>query len=137
MQKNHKYIALILSLILSLPVFADPVDNSKNGNGFTDPNKSIVVTKTTPTFTIKMQSNPTAGYSWFLKEIDYQLITPVSRAYHADQTKRIGAGGYEEWVFKATPHAFDVPHLTNITLLYARPWDLQNAQGSNFRVVIQ
>jgi predicted secreted protein len=47
----------------------------------------------------------------------------------------MGAPGYEKWTFRVKPAGFVVPHTTNITLVYARSWEEQGAQLTNFKVV--
>jgi inhibitor of cysteine peptidase len=102
---------------------------------FTDPSKSIMVDKSSPTFTIKLQSNPSTGFSWFLVKYDSNLITPISHKYIAPDTKLVGAPGYEEWVFKADPRALVVPQITKIQLAYTRPWNLEGYRTTTFKVV--
>lgn len=101
----------------------------------TDPQKTIVVKASNPNFVITLSANPTTGYSWSLKSYDSDLIKPVSRKYYPPQTKLLGAGGYEKWVFAVKPAGFIVPQITNVTLIYSRSWELQGAQASNFKVV--
>ena len=103
---------------------------------FNDPAKPIMVGKTAPTFTIKLRSNPTTGFSWFLVGYDSNLIQPISHKYYAPDTKLVGAGGYEKWVFKVKPEAFNVPQVTNIQFAYTRPWNLENYKPTIFKVVI-
>lgn len=103
---------------------------------FSDPTKSILVQKSNPVFEIVLQSNPTTGYSWFLKNYDNNLITLVSHSYYPplDQ-KLVGAPGYDKWIFRVKPEGFIAPQLTNITLIYMRTWEDQGAQVINFKVV--
>ena len=105
--------------------------------GFTDPSKPIVVKQTDPGFSIILQSNPTTGYSWFLKSYDTDLISPISRKFYPSTNKKlVGAPGYEKWNFRVKSSGFAVPQVTNIVLIYARPWEDQGAQATNFKVVI-
>lgn len=112
------------------------VETNTNKNiTFTDPQKTIVVKKTEPKFAVLLQSNPTTGFSWSLKSYNADLIRAISRTFYPSKTGLIGAGGYEKWVFAVRPAAFVVPQTTSITLIYARPWDLEGAQASNFKVI--
>jgi inhibitor of cysteine peptidase len=116
--------------------FAVQKSNAKNKIVFTDPLKTIMVTRTNPQFDIILKSNPNTGYSWVLKSYDNNLIAPVrQRFYNSDNKLLIGASGYEKWTFRVKPTAFTVPHLTSINLIYVRPWDDQGAQVLNFKVV--
>lgn len=109
--------------------------NDNNGVVFTDPQKTILVKKSSPSFSVILQSNPTTGYSWSLKSYDNVLVHPISRKFYPSKSGLVGAGGYEKWVFSVKPAGFVVPQTTSITLIYARPWDLQGAQATNFKVV--
>ena len=108
----------------------------------TDPSKAIIVTKSNPSFTIIVQSNPTTGYSWFLKGCTTNLLVPVKKRFYPPQQTagdRLMAGvpGYEEWTFRAKPEAFVVPQLASVTLIYLRPWDEQSSNITNFKVIIE
>src|SRR3990167_8421539 len=71
---------------------------------------AILVTAKDPQFTIKLQSNPTTGYSWFLREYDSSLIQPLKRVFiPATDKKLIGAPGVELLTFKVKPDGFIVP----------------------------
>lgn len=103
-----------------------------------NPQKSITVTQNAPQFTITLSSNPTTGYSWYLSGYDSNLLNVVSHTYtSAANTKLIGAGGTETWVFSVKPAAFSAPHITTINLIYARSWDVNyNNRKAAFTVVI-
>lgn len=104
---------------------------------FTDPNKAIEVTKAAPRIILKLRSNPTTGYSWFLVGYDPARIKPVQCKYVAPNTKLTGAPGYDVWTFKVNSQAFVVPQVTHITLQYFRPWVVPtNGRKLNFTVVI-
>ncbi|CAN5384870.1 protease inhibitor I42 family protein [soil metagenome] len=128
---SKAFIGLCLVTITTL-VYA--VDHDMKS--YEDPTKGITLTKKELTFTIKLASNPTTGYSWLLKKWDSKMIAAVKHTYQAPDTNRIGAGGHELWTFKINPNAFTVPIVTNITLIYARPWSLkENNKEVTFSVV--
>ena len=94
-----------------------------NANAYTEDKINISVTIAQPEFVIKLKSNPTTGYSWFLREYNSELISPVKHYFQAEtNNKLIGAPGYEIWLFKAKPAAFNVPQISSIRFIYARPW---------------
>ena len=124
--KLRLILCAILFLICSLAV----ADN------FSDFKQPIVITKNNPTFFIKLKSNPTTGFSWFLISYDHNLIEPISHKYYVPDTKLIGAGGYEKWIFKVKSAAFLMPQVTEITMAYTRPWNLENYKPIIFKVVI-
>jgi inhibitor of cysteine peptidase len=95
----------------------------------------VMVTANKPQFDIRLRSNPTTGYSWFLKKYNANLIEPVKHVFEAPQNKKlIGAPGYEVWTFRVKPAGFVVPHQTTIHFIYARPWE---AVGSSTDVVFK
>lgn len=107
-----------------------------SGVVFSDPLKTIVVKKSQPVFEIILQSNPTTGYSWALKGYDSNLMVPVKNKFYPSENKKlVGVPGYEKWTFRVKSEGFIVPQLTNITLVYLRPWDEQGAKAVNFKVV--
>src|SRR3990167_2548252 len=80
----------------------------------TDPQKAIFVQSKASTVKIILQSNPTTGYSWFLKRYNHFLIQPLSHTYMPPARNIPGAGGYDVWIFKAPADAFKVPQLITI-----------------------
>ena len=127
-----KYIGILCFGLLLIVIGAD----AETKVVFTDSSKTIVVKQSEPIFSIILQSNPTTGYSWALKNYDASLILPVSNKFYPPTNKKLmGAPGYEKWTFRVKPSGFIVPQLTNITLIYLRPWDEQGAQVINFKVV--
>ena len=101
----------------------------------TDSNKPIMVNKSNPIITITTQSNRTTGYMWFLTKYDSKLFKPLTHEYVAKKTKLVGAGGYEIWTFRVLPEAFVVPQVSNITLQYNRPWNLQDGKSVSYKIV--
>lgn len=91
---------------------------------YTDTQATIHLTQSQPTFIIKLNSNPTTGYSWALRSYDKNLLTPINHLYQAPQnTKLIGAPGYELWTFKLKPTAS--AQSTTVEFVYRRPWEKQ------------
>ena len=95
----------------------------------TDQQKPILVNSLHPTFHIILNSNRTTGYSWYLLSMDPHFVQPVSAIFQPPQNKElVGAPGKVNWTFKMKATAFKVPLVTNIVLIYARPWDLSQAE---------
>ena len=101
----------------------------------TDPNKPIMVNKSNPIITITVQSNRTTGFMWFLTNYDSELIQPMAHKYVAKKTKLVGAGGYEIWTFKVKKTGFVAPQISNITLQYNRPWEMQPGKSVSYKIV--
>lgn len=102
---------------------------------YTDANETIIVTKTEGEFRLKVASNPTTGYQWFMKSYDERLLMPIKEEYQAPKVDRVGAGGYDVWTFKVKPAAFFVPQVTKIELVYARPNEIKDADTTTFYLV--
>lgn len=85
-----------------------------------------------------MKSNPTTGYSWFLREYDSTIITPVKHSFEQPSAKLMGAPGFELWTFKVKSAGFAVPQQTTIRMVYTRPWQ-SNDTGTQlvFRITTQ
>lgn len=90
---------------------------------YSEDNRNIVVNAKQERFSLQLKSNPTTGYSWFLREYDANLITPKNRVFAAGDRKLIGAGGHEVWTFVVKPAGFVVPQQTILRMVYARPWE--------------
>lgn len=96
---------------------------------------ALQVSASQPKFIIKLKSNPTTGYSWFLREYDANFITPIKHEFGAPVNRKLmGASGYEYWTFRVKPLGFTVPRQTLIRFIYARPWE---ADDSSTQVVYQ
>src|SRR5205085_1476518 len=90
---------------------------------FTQDKQNLMISAAQPEFTLQLKSNPTTGYSWFLREYNESLIVPVKHVFQAPQKSTLmGAPGLDLWTFKMKPSAFIVPQQTLIRLVYARPW---------------
>jgi len=122
---------MILLLNFCIDAFA-----TTEPNIYTENKLGVMVTVDQPQFMIRLESNPTTGYSWYLRDYDRQFITPLKHYYEAPDNKLMGHAGHEVWVFSAKPGAFTVPQMTQIDLVYIRPWDV-TAQSKQviFRVV--
>jgi len=114
---------LLFLLSLAFSFSANALDNNTDPSVYTEQKTSIFVTPDHPEFAIKLKSNPTTGYSWFLKNYDSQLIEAENHSYQATQTHLMGAPGYEIWTFKVKPQAFAVPQQISLNFVYVRPWE--------------
>lgn len=136
--------ALNIILVLSAAIFlSSPVVHassikreSKTSSVYTEDKRAIMVTPETTQIVIKLKSNPTTGYSWFLREYTPSLIEPTKHVFEAPTDKKLmGAPGYEIWTFRVKPAAFIVPQQTVIRFVYLRPWEMvDNATQAVFKV---
>ncbi len=91
----------------------------------------IRVSADQPRFTIRLKSNPTTGYSWFLRDYDASLIQPIQHSFITEtHTHLMGAPGYEQWTFRVLPHAFVASQPMTMRFVYMRPWEHENKTES-------
>lgn len=70
-------------------------------------------------FEIMLASNPTTGYTWDKNEVyDKAYLELVKSNYIAPQTDRVGAGGTQQYIFKALKAGS-----TTIKMTYKRSWE--------------
>jgi inhibitor of cysteine peptidase len=68
---------------------------------------------------VTLESNATTGYSWTLAQnSDDSVLNETGHEYIAPQTTLLGAGGKEEWTFKALKKG-----TSTISMGYSRPWE--------------
>ncbi len=121
-----KYFCFYLILFLSILPKAWALE--KNDSFYSEQKTNIVVSPTHSQFVIKLKSNPTTGYSWFLRKYNSEFIQPVNHHFQSsDNPKLVGAPGYELWTFKVKAEGFRVPHLMPLSFIYARPWEKNNS----------
>ena len=117
--------ALLVGSVIGVHA-ADPAGvtapNSAKTKIYNESNQNVIVDRDNPTFTINLKSNPTTGYSWFVREYDPNVIKPVSHRFYEADVKQIGAPGHEMFVFTMKPDSFNVPSQTVLRLTYARPF---------------
>ena len=90
--------------------------------------------KINDTLEIRLESNPTTGYSWFLGEqIDNNIISITDPEFiQAKKDKKlVGAGGYEVFTVKAISKGE-----TSIILNYERPWEEEEEPIKTFEITI-
>ena len=128
-----KLIALSAALLVGLlgsSGLAHPQD-AMNPPTFSDPSQPIEV-QAGQEFTISLESNATTGYSWKCSGIAPEgVVELLGNEYKAPQTQRKGAGGTEEWRFRALQAG-----QATITLQYLRPWekDKQPVRTAEYKV---
>ncbi len=89
------------------------------------PQKPVVtVTTVQPFFIVKLPSNPTTGFSWFLQQYNNMTIEPIRHVFlPATNKKLVGAAGMEAWYFRAKTSV--VPQQFFVELVYARPFEFK------------
>lgn len=70
----------------------------------TDPKSSTLVNlRPGGKLTVKLDSNPTTGYYWYLRDIEASQLDQISEEYFADPAPEglVGSGGHQVFVFEA------------------------------------
>lgn len=107
-------LILPLMLLLALGLFVGVALAASAYSGG-DSGKTITVNKG-ETFTVKLDENPTTGYSWNMTVGNGLQI--VSDRYVPNATHLIGSGGYHEWTIKAVGNGTYM-----VSGVYKRPWE--------------
>ncbi len=117
-----KFGLALFVLLFGMQAVANPANG--NASVYTEDKTAVIVTADKTEFVIKLKSNPTTGYSWFLRDYDADMLEPVSHVFEAPANKKLmGAPGYQLWTFRAKSEAFIVPQETMIRFVYIRPWE--------------
>lgn len=133
MSYYNKFMAILALFCGFLCGSVQAADAPKSYN---NPDKSITVSAQEPEFTIRLASNPTTGYSWFIKRYPKTLLELKSHRFIPPTQQIVGAGGTEIWVFKAKSDAFTAPQIMKIKLIYARPWEVkEDSKETEFTIV--
>jgi len=100
---------------------------------FTDPASGTTVTlRPGGKLNLKLESNPTTGYYWYLKDIDASKVDQLSEGYFADPAPEgiVGSGGHQMFVFEAL-----APGRSDLVLSYERsPQDV--AEGLTLKIKV-
>ena len=83
---------------------------------------AIEVTKASPTFTIRLSSNPKSDVRWFLLDNNASFFPSIKQKtiVVSDNT------AYEEWTFTLSRSAFKYPHVAQLRFVYAKPQDMSS-----------
>jgi len=82
---------------------------------------------------VTLDSNPgSTGYSWSLAQnSDDSVLGKTGNEYISPQTTLIGAGGKEEWTFKALKKGN-----STISMVYSRPWETGTPPAQTFDLTV-
>lgn len=111
------------------PLPASPMVTASS-DPYTDATRAITVTADNPEFSIRLKSNPTTGYRWYLKTLPNNWLQVIGLNYSANNTALVGSGGEEVWHFKVLPKAFNARMLMSIEFVSIQPWNMQKADNS-------
>lgn len=137
MKMQRLFFVILFIFIFNPAVFASEIKNKlkQNDGIYTENTLNIIVSKDHPEFTLKLKSNPTTGFSWFLREYSRNLVKPLKHSFQKPTQQLMGAPGYEWWTFRIKPAGFIVPQSTTVRMIYARPWQgMDNSIQLIFRI---
>ena len=114
------------AIILLAAVFAAGALSAAELPRFKDPGKPITVEAGT-IFVIELESNRTTGYEWQIsRPVDTSALELIGVEYIKGPASLVGAGGKENWTFKAlSPRRGAMP----LSFKYVRPWE-KNAKSA-------
>jgi inhibitor of cysteine peptidase len=81
----------------------------------------IGVKPETKIFSFSLDSNPTTGFQWVVKDFDKNKLKFIKKFYQAQDTKLIGSGGKETFIFKVLNPQYKLN--TRVRLSYERSWE--------------
>ncbi len=129
--KKNLLLSLTLPAVILMGCHNQQASSVKSSN-----NSGIIETKAGETFMIKLESNPTTGYSWRLAELKSGIVEKISNVYKqtATEERLVGSGGIEEWTFKALAKG-----KVTITFEYVRPWekDVRPVKTATYLVTVK
>jgi inhibitor of cysteine peptidase len=121
-------VCAILFTVLTLSLTAcgtTTVTADENTNGET------VKLKQGQTLKIKIDGNPTTGYSWNLTDVDQEILAPLGEPDYASSSTLVGAGGTYTFIFKAV-----APGSTTLKLDYFRTFEKENPPADTFQLSV-
>ena len=125
---------VLMALILTLALFSGC--GSRDLLVTASDHQGKIRLQTGETLVIRLESNPTTGYSWQVMEIDNSLLEQEGDPEYEPSPGNdgmVGAGGEETIRFKAL-----APGKTRLTLGYMRPWEtLPPIKTFSIQVVVE
>jgi len=127
--KNMKIISGLGAILIVCTLLGggDSMADEKEKNTFTlkEGNETHITLDSMGPFFIKIESNPSTGYSWSLqKNTDETVVKfkgikePDQEEEEKDEPPMMGAPSYETFIFDALK-----PGKTEVLLKYHRPWE--------------
>ena len=133
---KEKTIRKIVLILLATLMFTSCFSGcSALGKTLTEKNNGdSIKLKINDNVEIKLESNPTTGYSWFLSDkVDSTLVSVTDPVFIESKKDKelVGAGGYEIFTIKGISKGE-----TSIILNYERPWEEEVEPIETFEITI-
>ena len=86
------------------------------------------------TITIRLEAIPGTGYSWYIKENNEKVLSPLGEPEFEESTDKKRLGGIEHQIFrfKAVSHGANV-----LTLHYIRKWEKEKPPEKVYHITIE
>jgi len=124
MQVMKGVIKILLTFIFVFPVVLYAASKIPECS---ESKPAIMVSANNSTFIVRLKSNPTTGYSWFIRD-NLSGLKPISSKFIASKkTSLVGSQGVELWKFKVQPTK--VPRQFIMHFIYARPFEIGVSTG--------
>jgi len=124
-----KIISSIVIIITLITVQAACAAEDFPSYSITD--KKICLKQGIKQFSVRLPSNPSTGYSWFLKNSNSTIIKLVKKKYFPPKTNNIGAPGTMVFVFEVLPGK-TIKGNINLIFVYKRPFNNEIAKVKNY-----
>jgi len=83
---------------------------------------------------VKLRSQPSTGYRWYLQSYNNELLTFSRKGYQQIHSMILGIGGYEYYSLLVLPKMFEHPgKSTKLVFESARPW-MKNRKGHSVSI---
>jgi predicted secreted protein len=117
--------ALILVSGGLLPARADALQLNEDNN-----NQTVALDRGA-IMELFLPGNPTTGFSWSLAETPDQNVLVETSHFYISQSRAIGSGGGEHWVFRAAGAG-----TAQLNLVYSRSWKKSTPPAKTYSVAI-
>jgi inhibitor of cysteine peptidase len=110
----------ITSLLILSVLFHAGCHNRQTESSYAAGQSGTIEINVGDKFIIRLESNPTTGYSWSLLESSSGIVEKVSTVFepHEREGRLLGSGGTEVWTLKAVAKG-----RVTLTFDYVRPWE--------------
>ncbi len=125
--KKGMFLIIILLGMFMLSCAAKPITLLEKNNG------EKINVKVDTIINIKLKSNPTTGYDWYVKSLPKNITQVGAKDFIPDKTSKgiVGAGGTTVLSFKAIKKGSGI-----LTLTYKRNWEGEIPSSKEFSITI-
>ena len=121
MYENSSLQSFALAVALVVLLFTSGCGSVKEVKAGMDRNGKEIQLQQSEVLSVRLESNPTTGYSWQLAECEKSILQPAGEPTFetaANGKQQVGTGGWETFQFKPVKAG-----QTHLKLVYLRPWE--------------